>query len=395
MPPSPGLRCSPGREIRGDNHKRGCSLEGGLLLGEKDDDDLALFNDMQSRERDNFLLHSNDDFEDTFSTKLRHFSDYKRGISIPAQGESSDLLNADREKNDYDWLLTPPDTPLFPSLDDEMPPTMLAQRGRPQNQPITISRSSTMERSHKSSKGSASASPNRLSPSPRSGNSTSQMRGRPSSASQSSPTTGLRHATSLRIPSPPPSKSSTPAPRSSTPTHRRTSTGYSGTVPSFEGKDTSPGKTSRGNSASPKIRTWQTNIPGFPLDAPPNLRTSLADRPASYVRGLSPGSRNGRDSTSRSGRQSMSPTASRSVSSSHCHEQERISSHSKGSAASSGHDDVDSLQSIPMNSSDHSASRRAGVFPSNRAPSFSKKPTKTMLSSSAPKRSFDSALRQM
>ncbi|PSR91271.1 Cardiomyopathy-associated protein [Actinidia chinensis var. chinensis] len=392
MPPSPAMRCSPGREPRRDNHKRGHSFEGGTFIREKDDD-LALFNEMQTRERESFLLQSHDDFEDTFSTNLRDFSDYKLGISIPGRGESSDLLNADGEKNDYDWLLTPPDTPLFPSLDDEIPPVTLARRGRPQSQPITISRSSTMEKSRRSSIG--SASPNRLSPSPRTGNCTSQMRGRAFSSPHSSPTPSLRHATPLRRPSPPPSKPSTPVPRSLTPTPRRMSTGSSGTVSSSGARGTSPGKTSRGNSASPKIRAWQTNIPGFPLDAPPNLRTSLGDRPASYLRGSSPASRNGRESSSRSSRQSMSPTASRSVSSWHSLDRDLISSRSKASIASSGDDEVDALQSIPMSSSDRSSSRRVGAFPSNRAPAFSKKPTKAMLSSSAPKRSFDSALRQM
>ncbi|KAL7171684.1 hypothetical protein ACSBR2_036356 [Camellia fascicularis] len=391
MPPSPAMRCSPGRELRGDNHKRGRSLEAGILFREKDDD-LALFNEMQTREKDSFLLQSNDDFEDIFSTKLNYFSDYKLGISIPGRGESSGLLNADGEKNDYEWLLTPPDTPLFPSLDDETPPVTLAQRGRPQSQPITISRSSTMEKNRKSSRG--SPSPNRLSPSPRSGNSTLHTRGSPSSAAHSSPTPSVCHATPSQRPSPPPNKPSTPVPRSSTPTPRRISTGSGGTVSSSGIRGTSPVNKSRGNSASPKIRAWQTNIPGFSLDAPPNLRTSLADRPASYVRGSSPASRNGRDSSSR-GRQSMSPTASRSVSSSHSHDQDRFSFRSKGSVASSGDDDVDSLQSGPVSSSDCSASRRVGAFPSSRAPAFSKKPTRTGLSSSAPKRSFDSALRQM
>uniref|UniRef100_A0A5B7AIQ3 Putative microtubule-associated protein futsch n=1 Tax=Davidia involucrata TaxID=16924 RepID=A0A5B7AIQ3_DAVIN len=391
MPPSPAMRCSPGRELR-DNHKRGRSLEGGILFREKDDD-LVLFNEMQTRERDSFLLKSNDDFEDTFSTKLRYFSDYKLGISIPVRGESSDLLNANGEKNDYDWLLTPPDTPLFHSLDDETPPVNFAQRGRPRSQPISISRSSTMEKSYRSNRG--SASPNRSSPSPRSGSSMLQSRGRPSSTPHSSPTPSLRHVTPSRRPSPPPSKPSTPAPRSSTPTPRRMSTGSSGTVVSSGVRGTSPVKTSRGNSASPKIRAWQSNIPGFSLDAPPNLRTSLADRPASYVRGSSPVARNGRDPSSKSGRQSMSPTACRSVSSSYSHDRDRFSSHSKGSVASSGDDDVDSLQSIPMGSSDRSASRRVGAVSNNRALAFSKKPTRTTPSSSAPKRSFDSALRQM
>lgn len=37
------------------------------------------------------------------ATRLRSFSDHKIGISIPARGESRDLLNGDGEKNDYDW----------------------------------------------------------------------------------------------------------------------------------------------------------------------------------------------------------------------------------------------------------------------------------------------------
>ncbi|TXG56103.1 hypothetical protein EZV62_017416 [Acer yangbiense] len=402
MPPSPALRCSPGRELRGDNHKRGRSFESGLLFKEKDED-LALFNEMQTKEKESFLLQSSDDFEDTFSSKLKNFSDFKIGVSIPVRGESSELLNADGEKNDYDWLLTPPDTPLFPSLDDEPTPANVARRGRPRSQPISISRSSTMEKSYRSSRG--SASPNRLSPSPRSGNSSFQStRGRPSSAPQTSPNPALQPATPTRRPSPPPSKPSspaprsstpTPAPRSSTPTPRRMSAGSRSTANSSSVRGTSPIRTSRGNSSSPKIRAWQSNIPGFSLEAPPNLRTSLSDRPASYVRGSSPASRNGRDSTSKYGRQSMSPTTSRSVSSSHSHDRDRFSSHSKASVASSGDDDVDSLQSIPISGTDFSVSKRVGASPNNRSPGFSKKSPKMLYSSSAPKRSFDSALRQM
>ncbi|XP_061989670.1 uncharacterized protein LOC133708227 [Rosa rugosa] len=411
MPPSPALRSSPGREPRGNQHRRGRSFESGMIVRGKDED-LALFNEMQTREKEDFLLQS-DDLEDTFSTKLRQFSDFKLGIAIPTRGESSDLLNAEEEKNDYEWLLTPPDTPLFPSLDDEPPPVTTVQRGRPRSQPISISRSSTMEKSYRSSRG--SASPSRLSPSPRSGNSTLQSRGRPSSARNSSPTPSLRPAspshlatpsrsatssrpgTPSRRPSTPPSKSPSPAPRSSTPTPRRMSTGSSSTVAPPGRRGTSPVTTSRGNSASPKIKAWQTNIPGFSSDAPPNLRTSLADRPATYVRGSSPASRSGRGSSPASGyrRQSMSPTASRSVSSSHSHDRDPFSSQSKGSIASSGDDDLDSLQSLPVGSLDRSTPKRVSAFSNNRAVAFSKKSAKLVSSSSAPKRSFDSAIRQM
>lgn len=65
MPPSSARRCSPGRELRVEGHKRGRSLEGGLVFRNKDDD-LMLFKEMQTRERDNFLLQSDDDFECPF-----------------------------------------------------------------------------------------------------------------------------------------------------------------------------------------------------------------------------------------------------------------------------------------------------------------------------------------
>ncbi|CAN4123950.1 unnamed protein product [Withania somnifera] len=246
-----------------------------------------------------------------------------------------------------------------------------------------------MDKSYRSSRG--SASPNRLSPSPRSRYTADQSRGRPFSAPHASPPPNLRHSTPTRKPSPTPNKFSTPPPRSSTPTPRRMSTGSSGTAAPSQVRGTSPVKSSRGNSASPKIRTWQPNIPGFSLEAPPNLRTSLGDRPASYVRGSSPASRSG----SRSGRQSMSPTASRSVSSSHSHDRDHFSSHSKGSVASSGDDDVDSLQSIPVSRSDRSGPRSISGFQNKKALGLSKKPTRVVSSSSAPKRSFDMAIRQM
>ncbi|OVA17560.1 hypothetical protein BVC80_1837g389 [Macleaya cordata] len=402
MPPSPSWGCSPGREFRAANHKRGRSLDGGLLLREKDDD-LALFNDMQMREKDNFLLQSSDDLDDSLSMRLRYFSTSKLGILIPVRGESSDLLDGDGDKKDYDWLLTPPGSPLFPSLDDETPSVNLSRRGRPRSQPVTITRSATMEKSYRTSR--SSASPHRLSPSPRSGNSISQSRGRPSSASHSSPTPTLRPKTPSRSPSNPPNKPSTPTPRSSTPTLRRTNTGLSGTSVSSGRSGSSPAKASRGNSPSSKLQAWQSGIPGFSSEAPPNLRTSLSDRPASYVRGSSPASRNGRgsspasrdgmDSSSKSGRQSMSPTASRSASSSYSHDRDRFSSQSKGSVASSGDDDIDSLQSVSVSVSTRSSARKVGVFPNSRTPTFSKKLSRTPSSSSAPKRSFDSALRQM
>ncbi|CAM8912715.1 unnamed protein product [Rhodiola kirilowii] len=393
MPPPPALRCSPGRDLRADSHKRGRSLESGLSFKEKEDG-LALFDEMQKKEQDTFLLQSNDDFEDLFGSKLKYFSDCKLGVSVFSRGESSDILNADGEKNDYDWLLTPPETPLFPSLDDA-PPGNLLPRGRPRTQPISISRSSTMEKNYTGRSSRGSQSPQRFSPSPRPGTGSSHhSRGRTSPAPSSSPTPSIHNSSPSRKPSPPSVKSLTPGPRSSTPTPRRLSTGSSGTVASLRVRGSSPVQSSRGLSSSPKISAWQSNIPGFSTDVPPNLRTSLVDRPASYVRGSSPASRNGRDLPMK-GKLSMSPTDHKSVTSPISQDRDRLSSHSKGSLMSSGDDDADSLQSIPVSTSDLSTLRRAGTQSNNKAVTYSRKPNKMVSSSSAPKRSFDYAMRHL
>lgn len=70
MPPSPSLRRSPVGDPRGEIHKRGRSLEGGMSFKERDDD-LALFNELQSKESESFLLQSSDDFEDILCNFLR------------------------------------------------------------------------------------------------------------------------------------------------------------------------------------------------------------------------------------------------------------------------------------------------------------------------------------
>ncbi|XP_019059528.1 PREDICTED: flocculation protein FLO11-like isoform X2 [Tarenaya hassleriana] len=383
MPPSPALRSFPARE----SHKRGHSFGNEMLLQENDDDDLALFKDMESREKQDFLLQSFDDFEASIP---KQFSEFRTGLPLPTRGESSELLNSDGENNDYEWLLTPPETPLFPSLDDEPPPVAAASRGRSRSQPISISRSSTMEKSNRSSRG--SPSPNRLSPSPRSGNATFQSRERPSSVPRSNPSPSVRSITPSRRPSPPPRKPSPPVQRSSTPISRRPSS-VSGATRNFGGRGTSPIRKNQGHSPSPDIRSWGSNIPGFLMDTPPNLRTSIAGRPASYVRGSSPASGNSRDSTARYRRQSTSPTPSRSASSSYSHDRDQTSCQSKCSVASSMDDDSDSLQSGPLGGSECSFSKKVGSFPSNRNLASSKKPSRIISPGSAPKRSFDSPIR--
>lgn len=69
MPPSPVMRVSPGRGLKVENHRRGRSLESGIVYRHKEDD-LALFNEVRNKERDGFLLQSNDNFDDFFSKFL-------------------------------------------------------------------------------------------------------------------------------------------------------------------------------------------------------------------------------------------------------------------------------------------------------------------------------------
>lgn len=278
MPPSPSRRRSPSRET---SHKR-INSSGNALPSKPKDDELILFADMQKTEIENFLLEPSEDFDESIS-KLSFFPDVKLGINVPAR-ESHDLLKVDGDKNDYEWLLTPPETPLFRSLDDEEEQSAgHVSRGRAQSKAMQILRSSTMDNAERSSR--SGASPSRLSLSPHS-------MPRTRSPSRASPPLSLQPPTPSRRPSTPPAaKILAPPRRSPSAVSRRMSTGLSG--PALNGtRGASPAKTNH-RSSSPKPQGWQSNDPGFSYDAPPNLRTSLPDRPLSRSRGGSPTSFSG------------------------------------------------------------------------------------------------------
>jgi hypothetical protein len=95
---------------------------------------------------------------------------------------------------------------------------------------------------------------------------------------------------------------------------------------------------------------------------------------------------------SRGRRQSLSPTPSRRASSSHSIERDRLSSYSKASATSSGEDDLDSMQSLPVAYSTSPAVKKSLSMMKTRTIASSKKPSTTFSTSSVPKRSFDSAV---
>ncbi|CAM0949992.1 unnamed protein product [Alopecurus aequalis] len=388
MPISPSLRRYPTNEIA---HKRGQSF-GSILPAKSKDEELLLFNDLQKSEREYFLLEQSVDFGQSLS-KLNYFPNFKFDINIAGRLESRDLLNVDGDKNDYDWLLTPPETPLFRSLDDEKDHRIgPAPRGRAKTKPLSISRSSTMENTQRSRR--SSASPNRLSSSPRSSCNAALTRTRSSnSSSRCSPPLALQPSiTSRRSSTPPPAaKTLTPPRRSSSPASRRVITSNGPTLSGRRGA--SPVKDNH-RSPLPKLHGWQSNDPGFSFDAPPNLRTSLPDRSVSHSRGGSPSSFSGLDMGSRGSRRSISPTQSRRASSSGSNERGRFSSYGKASATSSGDDDLDCVQSVPVPvgyDSSPAVKRSLSVMKTKTLAS-SKKLSKSFSPNSAPKRIFDSSV---
>ncbi|XP_065018443.1 uncharacterized protein LOC103994037 isoform X1 [Musa acuminata AAA Group] len=287
---------------------------------------------------------------------------FKIASSAPARKAGiDDFLNSDSEKNDYDWLLTPPGTPLFPSLDTESKRSPVGSTGTPKARPTVLksrlanspdpSRSTLAPRQPASSSGLNSAIGTRR-PSSSGGPTHSSSRpatptGRSTLPAASKPTRPSTPPSRTTLPSkslaPPrsstPVRSSTPtsrpsvpvvskpSSRSATPTRRPSvpSTVSSSSAPSSRSSSvTKSGPTiskssvpPHGSSPTIKPRPLKpTDIPGFSLDAPPNLRTTLPERPSSASRGR-PGAPSSRSSSVEPGpnirprRQSCSPSRGR------------------------------------------------------------------------------------
>ncbi|XVF40698.1 hypothetical protein PTKIN_Ptkin01aG0135600 [Pterospermum kingtungense] len=364
------------------------------MMKEKEEE-LALFLEMRKREKEqsNLLLsHSSEDFDAPFATPAR-----KTG------GGADDFLNSESDKNDYDWLLTPPGTPLFPSLEMESRKTVMSQIDSPKARPMALKSRLAIPQPESAARGSLTPKQPALSPGLNStgirrpsssggpGSRPATPTGCPTSTGASKPTRSSTPTTRATLSSTKPSisaskpvtsatrpaiksvapttkstvsaartassatkpvvsaKSSTPTrstTRSSTPTARssipsskpvsraatptrRPSTPSSAPNISAPPIKSSPSVTkpsptasrnsvpSRGASPTVKPRPWKPpEMPGFSLDAPPNLRTTLPDRPLSATRGR-PGAPSSRSSsvepgpTGRPRRQSCSPSRGR------------------------------------------------------------------------------------
>ncbi|KAB2604000.1 hypothetical protein D8674_040963 [Pyrus ussuriensis x Pyrus communis] len=124
-----------GASLRGGSRRRvpGMPLING---GRKDDryhdQDLILFQELQKREKErsivSLLQPVSDEFEPNGNYQLYRIASVKKEFEIFAQND----------KNDYDWLKTPPATPLFPSLEmDTNGPELVVQREIPSLQPLS------------------------------------------------------------------------------------------------------------------------------------------------------------------------------------------------------------------------------------------------------------------
>ncbi|XP_047322263.1 flocculation protein FLO11 [Impatiens glandulifera] len=344
-------------------HRRGLSLNG--MSKDSDDNKLDLF----SKNRRSLSVVSSD--ESDVSVKLGRLS--VGSVKLTRNGAEDLLTSTDGGKHDYDWLLTPPETPLFPSSDGSDTRASLASSRKSLSRSSSTAKASRLSVSHSESNH-ASSRPVRSSSVTRPSVSSSQYSSytnksssilNTSSASVSSyttrPSTPTRSSSSITRPSTPSgrsvsSRSSTPsrtrpgppsssmdrttkpsqtsrpstpsssrsqipatlnsiAPRAvsrpSTPTRRNppptlsSPTTTSALSPSNGRYLTNgqPARTSISRPSSPSSRAGPTApssrpsspssrsrptvpliLPDFLLDVPPNLRTTLPDRPLSAGR---------------------------------------------------------------------------------------------------------------
>lgn len=105
--------------VDGFQHRRG--LSDGSVLQDRDED-LALFQDMRTREKNNSLNRSPDDIDESLSIRLRGLSD----------------ASTQTRKNDYNWLLTLPGTPHFPSPKQDAPCVNIYEKGTLQSVAISM-----------------------------------------------------------------------------------------------------------------------------------------------------------------------------------------------------------------------------------------------------------------
>ncbi|KAK8961171.1 hypothetical protein KSP40_PGU022010 [Platanthera guangdongensis] len=136
--------------------KRAAAMSSGRLRffpptsGKKErEDELALFRELFKRERE-----KNTNLLDAVSTELEPIDGNSVLYKI-SSAKKGDALANENEKNDYDWLKTPPATPLFQSLEmdvGQINPNMIVHKELPVISPLKPSRFSEKTETKTSSK---------------------------------------------------------------------------------------------------------------------------------------------------------------------------------------------------------------------------------------------------
>ncbi|KAI3793210.1 hypothetical protein L1987_35825 [Smallanthus sonchifolius] len=324
---------APEKEMPGPVKQRQPQMMGSFrnsALREKEDEP-GLFLEMKKREKERHdLLLQNTEAELDSSLGNSPIFSMPSATTVRKTG-ADEFLNSENDKNDYDWLLTPPGTPLFPSLEMGSQKTVMNQNGTHEAHLTAVkSRLSNTQQESTGRNGltsrprAASAGLRRplstgaVSSGSRSSTLGTQSRvisnlvtkNKPTSAttttvrptsstptsrpvlSSSKPTVPARSSTPTRsvvrssTPTSRPSLSTTkPAPRRPTPP-RRSPTLSAVTKTSSPLVKSPSTVTNSATSPNARPRLWKPQeMPGYTLDAPPNLRTSLTDRPISSIRG--------------------------------------------------------------------------------------------------------------
>ncbi|CAK7326007.1 unnamed protein product [Dovyalis caffra] len=281
-----------------------------LINGRKDrDEDLLLFKELHKREKDrhaSLLQPVSDEFEPSFggSHALYRIASGRKGSGYEVFGE--------KDKNDYDWLKTPPATPLFPSLEMEAnAPEHVVQREIPIIQPLSrfSDNSEALKRSTVKLKN-PNSKPNKI---PQRSVTPSQKQ-RISSSTENKNSKAVAQILNQKM-----AQFTTDSnkqtnvitnPAKPTTDQKASQTNF---LSSNLSKDIKTKPINRGVAASDRS-TIPAQILGFSNDTPPNLRT---DRATSATRGR-PAAANPtasvhkkQDSTPRPRRQSCSPSVTR------------------------------------------------------------------------------------
>ncbi|KAF4358783.1 hypothetical protein F8388_022550 [Cannabis sativa] len=265
----------------------------GKVMSEKDEE-LALFFEMRRLEKENEannglllqLPNDNSNSDELDDLLLESNNSPKSPISksvssMPPQRKSrvEEFLNSENDKSDYDWLLTPPGTPLLPSLDLGSQRSATSQVENPSSRPTALrSRPANIQVEPASRRNISSKNPNL----PSEKNSSSIGNRRPSS-SEGPKTVTRRSATPTARPTLPlttkPSRSSTPSSRASFPSSKNVAPQARSSTPTMSSARSSTPTRPFSRASTPSRSTARASTPTARPALPASKSTARSATP--------------------------------------------------------------------------------------------------------------------